>query len=247
MTRNQIAYWELQETKRTNRAKEAETHRSNTAQEKETNRSNLAREAETNRANLAREKQAAIDSNRNYQLGLANLAEVIRNNTENQRLRSKELDEQVRHSKVAEAQNATQLLINQYDSQTRRLGHLETVRSNLAREGQNYLSYRETQLNNQRQFMLGKAQLVETRRANQAREQYNFSSLEETKRSNVRNESLKSYANYTSRISALETKRHNAATEKESERHNRTTEVISGIDVGSKMANSILSTLAKVM
>lgn len=33
MTSNQIAYWQLQETKRTNQAREAETHRSNRATE----------------------------------------------------------------------------------------------------------------------------------------------------------------------------------------------------------------------
>ena len=33
MTQNQIAYWNLQETKRTNRAREEETHRSNVTRE----------------------------------------------------------------------------------------------------------------------------------------------------------------------------------------------------------------------
>lgn len=73
MTQNQINYQSLQESKRSNLAKEAETNRSNLAREAETYRSNRAteqltasrdaesarankaREAETNRSNLAQE------------------------------------------------------------------------------------------------------------------------------------------------------------------------------------------------
>lgn len=64
MTQNQIAYWNLQETMRTNRAKEdiqtntlEETKRSNIARETETNRSNIAKETETNRSNIAKETE----------------------------------------------------------------------------------------------------------------------------------------------------------------------------------------------
>lgn len=55
MTRNQIAYWELQESKRANLAKEAELNRSNLAKEEETKRSNLAKETEKVRSNRAEE------------------------------------------------------------------------------------------------------------------------------------------------------------------------------------------------
>lgn len=55
MTQNQIAYWSLQETKRSNAAKEKETNRSNLAVEKETNRHNVATELETNRHNVQTE------------------------------------------------------------------------------------------------------------------------------------------------------------------------------------------------
>lgn len=51
MTQNQIAYWTLQETKRSNQVKEAETQRTNKANESirqqnvdETNRTNLVNE-----------------------------------------------------------------------------------------------------------------------------------------------------------------------------------------------------------
>ncbi len=62
MTANQISYWQLQETKRANQAKEAETARHNVIQEGissgtniETRRSNLAKEQETQRHNVATE------------------------------------------------------------------------------------------------------------------------------------------------------------------------------------------------
>lgn len=44
MTANQIAYWNLQETKRSNQVRELETERSNRAKEFETQRSNMAKE-----------------------------------------------------------------------------------------------------------------------------------------------------------------------------------------------------------
>lgn len=56
MTTNQIAFWNLKETERSNKAKEDEAHRSNIAKETETVRSNQAREQETNRSNLASER-----------------------------------------------------------------------------------------------------------------------------------------------------------------------------------------------
>lgn len=71
MTGNQIAYWNLQESKRANQAKEQETLRSNLAKEQlgsetlsETKRSNIAKETETNRSNLINEqiKTADVDS-----------------------------------------------------------------------------------------------------------------------------------------------------------------------------------------
>lgn len=44
MTQNQIAYWTLQETKRSNQIREGETERSNKAKEYETNRANVRKE-----------------------------------------------------------------------------------------------------------------------------------------------------------------------------------------------------------
>lgn len=63
MTRNQISYHELQETKRSNLARELETHRSNLAIEQETRRHNISVESETaysNRRNEALKQQSNI-------------------------------------------------------------------------------------------------------------------------------------------------------------------------------------------
>lgn len=65
MTSNQIAYWNLQELKR-----------SNVARESETNRSNLAREGETMRHNVTQE---GIDRSR-VSLDKAKLAETSTHN-----------------------------------------------------------------------------------------------------------------------------------------------------------------------
>lgn len=82
MTKNQIDYWNLQETRRSNRAVEAETSRHNVATEGETNRHNVATEAldlgklnETTRHNQATEG-----------LGWANLNEAARHNVAQEKL-----------------------------------------------------------------------------------------------------------------------------------------------------------------
>lgn len=68
MTQNQIAYWNLQENIRANKAKEGENYRSNLAREIETNRSNVAKELETNRSNVAQEREALRSHQENERL-----------------------------------------------------------------------------------------------------------------------------------------------------------------------------------
>lgn len=78
MTQNQIAYWNLQETKRSNVSKEGETARHNRATESEDKRHNVSVEGETNRHNVATE---------NFNIS--------------------QLNENIRHNTVSEQQNAT--------------------------------------------------------------------------------------------------------------------------------------------
>nr|BBC20574.1 hypothetical protein [Dromedary picobirnavirus] len=104
MTQMQLQYHTLQETKRSNRAREddedvknretqrhnvategismntlSETVRSNRAKEFETNRSNVAKETETNRANLAKETET-------YRSNVAKERETVRSNMANEAL-----------------------------------------------------------------------------------------------------------------------------------------------------------------
>lgn len=118
MTANQINYWSLQETKRSNLAREEETNRSNLAKEKETNRSNLASEFETNRHNLVSEgigQQQANAASLNAQVNYMNVQELSRHNNAMEGLQS--------HSNAIAQQNANTAAYNaetsRIDSKTR--------------------------------------------------------------------------------------------------------------------------------
>lgn len=88
MTRNQIDYWKLQETKRANAENEAlgkatlaETNRANVAKETENYRSNTAREAETRRHDIEGER-----------VNWATLAESGRHNQRDEELKARAND-----------------------------------------------------------------------------------------------------------------------------------------------------------
>lgn len=118
MTVNQIAYWTLQETKRSNTAREAETERSNKAKEAETYRSNLARETEDHRANLAKElelnrsnlareaeehRSNVADETERHRSNLVTEAEEERSNRAKEALEARKLTETERSNKQNEA------------------------------------------------------------------------------------------------------------------------------------------------
>lgn len=84
MTANQIAYWNMRENERSNRARETEENRSNLVREAETERSNRAKEYETFRHNFRSEN------------------ETERHNKKGEAQKDRELDESERHSKVLE-------------------------------------------------------------------------------------------------------------------------------------------------
>lgn len=91
MTQNQIRYWEVQETKRANEARERETVRSNLAQERENYRHNTAVETETKRSNIAHEDY----NNRN-------LLELSRHNVASEQLQDFSNRETQRHNRATE-------------------------------------------------------------------------------------------------------------------------------------------------
>lgn len=117
MTHNQIEYWKLEESKRSNRVNEAENKRHNVAGEGETYRHNYATEGETNRHNMTTE---LIDMSKYYETVRSNranealtgdknqierdkLTETTRSNKANEAVRRGTLKETVRHDKKSEA------------------------------------------------------------------------------------------------------------------------------------------------
>lgn len=201
MTKNQIEYQKLLESKRANRAQETETNRANLMNEElirsrdtatldlrgrelqETQRSNQAREAENFRSNLAREgenkrhnvaqemenskhnrAQEAIGYG-NISLGYSNLAEARRSNQANERIRRNELFERQRSNLANEAIGRRSLynesIRNRETERSNRAREDETNRSNLARE-------REANRSNLAKEKQAKAELAERKRRNTA-------------------------------------------------------------------------------
>nr|AVX53789.1 putative ORF1 [Marmot picobirnavirus] len=87
MTQNQIAYWNLVETRRSNQAKERENTRSNTAKERENYRSNLAREQETATHNRIVEANDIRNLQENKRSNQARERETNRTNLANEDIR----------------------------------------------------------------------------------------------------------------------------------------------------------------
>lgn len=104
MTKNQIDYWSLQETKRANAAREALTKQSN----EEVVRHNLAGEYETNRTNTQNE---LIRSKAN-QLGYAQLAETERANRAREQQNLLQITETGRSNRAKESLASEQNQIN---------------------------------------------------------------------------------------------------------------------------------------
>lgn len=85
MTQNQIAYWNLQETKRSNVSREFETHRHNVADETETNRHNVRTENETSRHNLVGERETNRHNLASESFNISQLQEAYRHNVATER------------------------------------------------------------------------------------------------------------------------------------------------------------------
>lgn len=158
MTRNQIDYWSLQETKANNLRNWNETVRSNKAREYETNRHNLATE----------------------DLGNRNLMEITRHNRATEYVEQGKLAETRRSNLAREAEtnrsNMAQEAISRDSNKYKREALAETKRSNVAneqiRQATNYL---------------GQTQLRETVRTNKANEKLRNREYYETMRRNSQN------------------------------------------------------------
>lgn len=191
LTHDQLAYWQLQETKRANN----ETARSNKARETETNRANLAHEAETKRHNIMSEiltsRQIAETTRHNF------TSEIIALNQQNEVQRANRANEALKLAQVNLGYSQVGLGYAQLH---------ETQRSNITRETQNLMSLNETIRSNMA-------------RENNTRF-LNIASTTETHRANIASEALKAEANRVSLINAqtsiqnmLENRRSNLAQE----------------------------------
>lgn len=154
MTHNQINYWNLQETKRSNVANEKETNRHNVATETETNRHNVATEridlgklSETQRHNLATEgltgreldiKQGTL--NETIRSNQAREAEASRHNLADENISQQRvgldagtLSELHRHNLAQEGLTGTDLSIKQQEANTRQFSAYSNADLNAAR------------------------------------------------------------------------------------------------------------------
>lgn len=189
MTQNQIAYWKLQEEKRSNLASEGETSRHNIATESETERSNRVQQGEAKRHNLSTEKQAWL-----------NYSEAQRSNRANESIKKDSLAESARHNVATESEtvrhNVESELLGQGQLALQRGQLQEQTRHNVATEIQSANT------------------LAETIRSNLAREQLQASAQAEIARHNYKSEYLTA-AGLVQQVNALsETARHNKELEK---------------------------------
>lgn len=245
MTANQIAYWNLQETERSNLARESETHRSNVANETETNRSNLARETETNRANLAKEKQNRIDSWRNYEINLRNLFEKRRATKVSEQQRNRELDIGEKNASTQQLQASNANEVNQYNAVTSRMNANEQRRSHLVSESQNSERLRQQAYQTQTQNYFTSLAQSEVNRANLVREDQNLLNLQEQSRANRVKELLQAKQNAYQFANLREVAQHNRAMEYETHRSNVAREMQQVISTIANVATSIASAAMK--
>nr|AVX53430.1 putative ORF1 [Marmot picobirnavirus] len=202
MTQNQIAYWNLQETIRANKAKERENTRSNKANEAiktqtntqnlslglgniaETTRANRAKEFETNRANLESEAVRRRDALTNRLNAFTNATNAgTRIGELNEGIRAHQASEQIGLGNLAELQRANQAR----EAETNRANltsEAETHRANVQRENAQRFS-------NATGYASAGSQTNQQDRnlAEQARHNVTFEN--ETKRNNLTNQQLK--------------------------------------------------------
>lgn len=178
ITRNQIEFQKLVETKRSNQAQEAQTAARDAATaeyQKSTVSNDMAKLRETERSNRERERQSQIS-----------LDETARSNRAREDLTRVQNVEQSRHNLAVE--------------QLQNLTFLENQRANLAREAETTRSAKE------RERLQGE-QNAETRRSNLAREGLSLDQLSEQIRSNLAQEAIRERANELSELNLSESMR----------------------------------------
>lgn len=163
MTQNQIAYWNLQETERHNKAGEDENKRHN-----------VTTEGETFRHNYVTEQVSIADLNERGRHNRATEYETSRHNMETESQGRQQLAETNRHNLETERQGRTNLDI-QLSSLNETIRHnqageKENYRHNLAQESYNMANLSETQRSNLENERRRREELAETGRHNLATE-----------------------------------------------------------------------------
>lgn len=218
MTHNQIEYWKLQESKRSNL--EREKHNRNVLSE--TTRSNMTREKEQERANRESARLQEMARQHNFLLTSQQQQETHRANLKAEKLNAEraQMDRRIR-----ESSNLTARM----EALTHQAQQMETVRSNQRRE----------QLQDQSQ--------QEVARANKSREMLQSQSNMEAERSNRQREYLMGLSHQLEVRRASEIGRHNQAVEAETRRANIAREAQTQISTGLNTLTSILNSASRVI
>lgn len=217
MTHNQIAYHDLEERKRSNRANERETNRSNLARESELNRHNTVTEQETERHNRATELgvMTQIDEQRRHSM-------VVER--QNDRIQS-----EVERSNLAKEANAKEQISLGYANVGLGYGELsERTRSNLAQE-----SLQLQNLNQSREIKMAELEHSENVLAEQQR-----ASLQKERQAAL------DWANDSARV--REQTQHNRTTENETERSNKANEFWKGVGTVSNVVRDLTNSLGNL-
>lgn len=178
LTQNQIAYWNLQETKRAN----SETNRHNVATENETARHNLAgeqfnisnlnesirhnkvTETETNRHNVVTENETNRHNVAGEQFNIAQLQEQQRHNIAGEQFNISQLAETTRHNKWNES-------IDYFNSRENQRAHLENERQTAIRNNETERHNKSTESIQKSAQDLQSYQIAEQKRHNKATEE----------------------------------------------------------------------------
>lgn len=226
MTSNQLRYWELQESKRVNRAKERETRRANKASERLTQH--------YQQGTLDLRAQELYESARSHQVGesinLASMQENARHNLAYEH-------ELQRHNTATE-----QLSSKQLDISAASLA--ETIRSHKAGESISWGNLSEMQRHNQAQESIQNFQAQTEAQYKQAMAQQGDMRIM-LDADHIQNESKRVANDIKARH---ETERHNLTQESIQEEQNRLRSyeiAINGVGVGLKLGSSLAMVLAK--
>lgn len=232
MTRNQIEYWRLRETERSNKANEdLRQQQINNDYDLGLKQYNLglgnlqlgwAQLNERIRSNKANEWQARINSDRNWQINLLNHTETVRRNKAQEKIAYAQLDEQKRYNKVLEYQQNQRIANERQNLQLTQRSIIESERTHKANE---YL-----QLNN----------LLEQQRANRQQESLSLMRLNEQNRSNLAQEGISRFRNQLTLMSVNETRRSNLAREAETNRSNRVNETLRLTEIATRTTTELI-------